>query len=41
MGNDGLPTSIGIIIAGAVLGALVFAGLVIHATLSSSAGVAP
>jgi len=41
MGNDGLPTSLGIIIAGAVVGALVVAGFVIHAVLTGSGGVAP
>ena len=35
MGDNGIPLSIGIIIAGAVLGALILAGLVVAAVLSA------
>jgi len=34
MGQDGIPLSIGVIIAAAVLGALIMAGLVVAAVLS-------
>ena len=34
MGDNGIPLSIGIIIAGAVLGALILAGLVVAAVLA-------
>ncbi len=34
MGQDGIPISIGIIIAAAVLGALILTGLVVAAVLS-------
>ena len=34
MGQDGIPLAIGVIIAAAVLGALVFAGLVVAAVLA-------
>jgi hypothetical protein len=34
MGQDGIPLSIGVIIAAAVLGALIFTGLVVAAVLS-------
>ena len=34
MGQNGIPLSIGVIIAGAVLGALILAGLVVAAVLS-------
>jgi len=34
MGQDGIPLSIGVIIAAAVLGALILAGLVVAAVLS-------
>ncbi len=33
MGENGIPLSIGIIIAGAILGALILAGLVVGAVL--------
>jgi hypothetical protein len=33
MGQDGIPLSIGVIIGAAILGALVFAGLVVAAVL--------
>jgi hypothetical protein len=33
MGNDGLPVSLGIIIGAAVIGALLFAGLVVSAVI--------
>lgn len=33
MGNEGLPVSLGIIIASAVFGALLFAGLIIMGVL--------
>lgn len=33
MGQDGIPLSIGVIIAAAVLGALILAGLVVAAVL--------
>ena len=35
MGNEGLPVSLGIIIAAAVFGALLFAGLVLAAVLGA------
>ncbi len=35
MGQDGIPLSIGIIIAAAILGALILAGLLIAAVLST------
>ncbi len=34
MGQDGIPLSIGVIIAAAVLGALILTGLVVAAVLS-------
>jgi hypothetical protein len=34
MGQDGIPLSIGVIIAAAVLGALIFTGLVVAAVLA-------
>ena len=34
MGQDGIPLSIGVIIAAVVLGALIFAGLVVAAILA-------
>jgi len=34
MGQDGIPLSIGIIIAAAILGALILAGLIVAAVLS-------
>ncbi len=34
MGQDGIPLAIGVIIAAAVLGALVFTGLVVAAVLA-------
>jgi len=34
MGQDGIPLSIGIILAGAILGALILAGLVVAAVIS-------
>ncbi len=34
MENDGIPLSIGVIIAAVVLGALIFAGLVVAAILA-------
>ena len=34
MGQDGIPLAIGVLIAAAVLGALVFAGLVVAAVLA-------
>jgi len=34
MGQDGIPLSIGVIIAAAVLGVLIFTGLVVAAVLS-------
>ena len=34
MGQDGIPLSIGVIIAAAVLGALILAGLVVAAVLA-------
>jgi len=33
MGQDGIPLSIGVIIAAVILGALIFAGLVVAAVL--------
>ncbi len=34
MEQDGIPSSIGIIIAAAVLGAIIFAGLIVAAVIS-------
>ena len=33
MGQDGIPVSVGIIIAGAIVGVMIFAGLVVAAIL--------
>ena len=35
MGQDGIPLSIGVVIASAILGALILAGLVIAAVISA------
>jgi uncharacterized integral membrane protein len=34
MGQDGIPLSIGVILAGAIMGALILAGLIVAAVLA-------
>jgi hypothetical protein len=36
MGQDGIPVSIGVIIGAAIVGAIIFAGLIVAAVLSIS-----